>query len=119
MNEVDVLDWSQIVKRQLNHLGGYELEGRIRRAKVNAANSEFLSGMLPVLLPLLPDVERRASLHLRFCLEFPSVASLCCQHRHCFKVDLERKRNRNREKEGEEREENEVEQIQIQRSKQR
>jgi len=45
----------------------------------------FLKELMPELLEVTPDQERRSSLHLRYCLMFPFVTSLCCKSTHCFK----------------------------------
>lgn len=45
----------------------------------------FLKEIMPELLEVTPDQERRSSLHLRYCILYPFVSSLCCKAAHCFK----------------------------------
>jgi hypothetical protein len=50
-----------------------------------APAGDLFKDLMPELLEVTPDQERRSSLHLRYCLMFPFVTSLCCKFTHCFK----------------------------------
>lgn len=41
------------------------------------------------VMNLLPDIERRANLYLRYVLKEPFVDSLCCSRAHCFKCKIQ------------------------------
>lgn len=48
-----------------------------------------LKHIMEPLLDLVPDMERRASLHLRYVVTYPTVNSLCCHRKHCFNCKVQ------------------------------
>lgn len=60
------------------------LQNEIKRVR-EAPFIKFMKEVVPALIQLTPDSERQSSLHLRYCLAYPAVESLCCRHVHCFR----------------------------------
>jgi len=58
------------------------------RVEVSVAREKTAANILPLIpsvLGVISDVQRRAFLQLRFVLLFPAVSTLCCNRMHCFK----------------------------------
>jgi len=58
------------------------------RAAVSSAREKtatHVQPLIPAILSVINDIQRRAFLQLRFVLMFPTVNTICCNRTHCFK----------------------------------
>lgn len=77
-----------LVSQRGEKIGVPPLRARIAALQDALNNQQVVSNAVADVLELIPDIERRSSLHLRCCIKFPTVKTLCCQYQHCFRCKI-------------------------------